>query len=236
MAFLDHYSAVLLDMNGTFMFDCDRFGPGEDYYATYVAAGGRRLDRAALMRIMQAGLDGILRDYETPARYEDFPSVSEAFERYTDAPAAELPLLEQVFARHEIGRVPPATADFLRSLAETHRLGIVSNICAKPDPWLGLFRETGLLSLFSTVVFSSEGRAIKPSHRLFRRALDELPSDATVLFVGDSLVRDILPAKALGLDTVWVAPDGSAHPAADAVIPRLTDLAFLPTHDSLQRR
>lgn len=234
MAFLDNYSAVLLDMNLTFMFDCDRFGPSEDYYATYQAVGGRQLDRAALMRAMQAGLEGMLRDYETPECYENFPSVSEAFQRYTDAPVAELALFEQLFARHEIGVVPPANVDFLRSLAQTHHVGVVSNICAKPEPWLSLFQESGLLPLFRTIVFSSQWRTIKPSHSLFRKALSDLPSDATVLFVGDSLVRDILPAKALGMDTVWLAPEGSTHPAADVVVTRLTDLALLPANNSLQ--
>lgn len=40
MPFLDNFSAILLDMNGTFMFGHDRFGPEEDYYATYCVMGG----------------------------------------------------------------------------------------------------------------------------------------------------------------------------------------------------
>ena len=70
-----------------------------------------------------------------------------------------------------------------------------------------------------------EGRTIKSSPTLFRRALADLSPDATVLFAGDSLDRDIIPAKALGMDTAWIAPPGSAHPAADIVIESLPDLA-----------
>ena len=47
---------------------------------------------------------------------------------------------------------------------------------------------------------------------------------AGVLFVGDSLERDIVPAKALGLATAWIAPAGSMHPAADVVVETLPDL------------
>ncbi len=95
----------------------------------------------------------------------------------------------------------------------------------RPEPWLSKLRQSGLLSLFQTLVFSSEGRSIKPSRLLFDRALAQLPSDSTILFAGDSLERDIIPAKALGLATAWVAPQGSAHPAADFVVRGLTDLA-----------
>ncbi|OLC77215.1 MAG: hypothetical protein AUH78_05035 [Gemmatimonadetes bacterium 13_1_40CM_4_69_8] len=36
-------AAVLLDMNGTFMFQGDRFGTDQDYAATYRTLGGRQL-------------------------------------------------------------------------------------------------------------------------------------------------------------------------------------------------
>jgi putative hydrolase of the HAD superfamily len=79
--------------------------------------------------------------------------------------------------------------------------------------------------LFTALVFSSEGRSIKPSPAIFRRALGHFPSTTAMLFIGDSLERDVIPAKALGLSTVWIAPPGSAHPAADRVVERLPDLA-----------
>jgi putative hydrolase of the HAD superfamily len=85
-----------------------------------------------------------------------------------------------------------------------------------------------LLDMNRTIVFSSEGRTIKPSHTLCQRALADLPPGATVLFAGDSLDRDIIPAKALGMDTAWIAPAGSSHPAADIVIEGLPDLAVAP--------
>jgi len=225
MLFLDRFTVLLLDMNGTFMFDHDRFGPDEDYYATYLSVGGRALDRERLLQIVRTSCEAILRDYYLPERFDDFPSVAEAFTEYGGAPVDEVPVLERLFAAHEMGRVPPAHAAFLRQVARSHHLGIVSNICARPGPWLAAFSESGLLPLFRTIVFSSEGRSIKPSRVLFDRALATVDSGSAVLFAGDSLDRDIIPAKALGLATAWIAPRGSTHPAADVVVESLPDLA-----------
>ena len=205
--YLAQFSAVLFDMNGTFMFGHDRFGPDVDYFETYRALGGSRLDREALQATMTRCLDGLLAAYNDPDRFDDFPPLSEAFVQFGCAPAGDVPLLERVFAIHEIGHVPGAHHAFLRTLAATHWLGVVSNICARPELWLT--RSDDMFSLFQCRVFSSEGRSIKPSPALFRRALDRLPAGARTVFVGDSLERDIVPAKALGLATVWIAPPGS---------------------------
>ena len=40
MRVLDRFKVILLDMNGTFMFGQDRFGPEEDFAATYRRLGG----------------------------------------------------------------------------------------------------------------------------------------------------------------------------------------------------
>ena len=52
---------------------------------------------------------------------------------------------------------------------------------------------------------------MKPSPQLFRKALDAFAVDRTrLVFVGDSLQRDIAGAKAVGLTTVWVNAAGAA--------------------------
>jgi FMN phosphatase YigB (HAD superfamily) len=224
MRFLDNFSVILLDMNSTFMFGHDRFGPEEDFYVTYRATGGRALRRDRLYEIMRATMEPFLHDYYDPKRFDDFPSLAEAFRRYGGAEKDDIPDLERVFAAHEMGQVPPDHEAFLREVSRTHHLGIVSNICARPEPWLAYFAETGLLSLFKTLVFSSECSSIKPSPVLFQRALASVPQDSSILFVGDSLDRDIIPAKALGLHTAWIAPPGSAHPTADIVVEALPQL------------
>ena len=42
------FKILLLDLNGTFMFEQDRFGPEQDYSATYRADGGTRLTAAEI--------------------------------------------------------------------------------------------------------------------------------------------------------------------------------------------
>jgi FMN phosphatase YigB (HAD superfamily) len=225
MRFLDKFSVLLLDMNGTFMFGHDRFGPEQDYCASYRALGGRQLDRQSLLRIIQRTCQAMLRASSLPERFDDFPTLAEALRECGGAEEAEVPILERLFAAHEQGDVPAAHAACLHGLARTHHLGVVSNLWARPEPWVASLRAAGLLSVFRTLVFSSEGRSIKPSSRIFERALRQLPPGSTILFAGDSLERDILPAKGLGLSTAWIAPPGLTHPAADVVAASLLELA-----------
>ncbi|MFO1532771.1 MAG: HAD family hydrolase [Thermoplasmatota archaeon] len=59
----------------------------------------------------------------------------------------------------------------------------------------------------------------KPDAAAFHAVLDRLrvrPEEA--LMVGDSIDFDILPAKALGMQTAWVNPAGASHPQADVVV------------------
>jgi putative hydrolase of the HAD superfamily len=222
--FLDQFDVVLLDMNGTFMFGHDRLGPEEDFHRTYRNLGGWKLDRPALTGIMRSTCDALLCAYDDPAHFDDFPTLREAFPQHGRAPADEIEILEQVFALHELGSCPPDHAEFLHRLAGTHRLGVVSNICAPPSAVETRLREAGLDGVFTHTTFSSAARSIKPSLGIFRRALAAFPADSRVLFVGDSLERDIRPARSLGLGTAWIAPQGSAAREANIVIPSLPDL------------
>jgi FMN phosphatase YigB (HAD superfamily) len=217
-------------MNGTFMFEHDRSGPGEDYFATYRTLGGQHLGRDELLGVFLPSLDDLLRTYETPESFDEFPTLGEVFARH-GAAGGDVPLLERTFAAHEIGSVPGGHASCIERLSETCALGVVSNICAHPDLWLRTCASSAVFEHFRTLVFSSEGRSIKPSPALFQRAMACFPPEAPTLFVGDSLERDIIPARTLGMTTVWIAPPGSAHPAADRVIQALPELLTLsPGH------
>lgn len=135
MSFLNQFDVILLDLNGTFVFGHDRFGPEQDYFTTYQAQGGTRLDRAAVIAMVERCLTEMLRVYVAPACFDDFPTLEEAFSTFVDADARDLPALCATFAAHEIGRIPPAHATLLRQLSITHRLGVVSNICSNPAMW-----------------------------------------------------------------------------------------------------
>lgn len=219
------FKALLLDMNGVFMFGHDRFGPEQDFFATYLACGGGALDAAAVDAAIRATFAGMMTDYRDPARLDDFPSVAEALDRYGAVPEAEVGVLTRAFAVHEQGRVSPEHAACLRRLAGSHRLGVVSNIFAPKAGWLAHFDEIGLGRLWATTVFSSDGRSIKPSPALFRRAIAEIgAAPDEILFIGDNLAADILPAKSLGISTAWVGAYAQPHPAADLAAPSLLAL------------
>jgi putative hydrolase of the HAD superfamily len=219
------HKAILLDMNGTFMFGHDRFGPAEDYFATYQARGGDRLTGPEVQRAIRAVHAQLSADYADPARHDDFPSLAETLRRLVAAPDAELAALERVFAAHELGAVPPDYAACLRRFAAAAPIGIVSNIWARKDPWLAHFETAGVADLWRTLVFSSDGRNMKPSPALFRRAIAHLAMPpADILFIGDTLTADILPAKALGMTTAWVGPKAGPHPAADWTAGSLLEL------------
>ena len=222
--FLDQFDVVLLDLNGTFMFGHDRFGAGEDYFATYRMLGGQRLTRQSVAATMSGCLNGLLRDYDLPSRVDDFPTLAEAFREYGGAADEDIDLLERVFVEHERGVVPASHAQCLRRMRATHQVGVVSNICGRPGTWRAHFAAVGLRSVFTCTVFSSEGRSIKPSPRLFHTALAAFPPGIRAVFVGDNHERDIAPAHALDMATAWIAPPGSVSPVADIVVPSLLEL------------
>jgi len=213
---LSRFTVVLLDMNGTFMFGGDRFGPEQDFAATYRALGGRHLPA----RVVQ---DGVLACFETlgviyddSARCDAFPAVLETLRDLPTTrhlPENELQLLER---DHELGTVPDTYARALKRLAATHRLGVIANIISRKEPWLSEFARAGVLSLFATTVFSSDSRSVKPSRKLFEHALSviQVPRPE-VVFVGDSLRCDIGGAAGAGLASIWIDRAGRGREARD---------------------
>jgi hypothetical protein len=146
MGALDRYRVVLLDLNGTFMFGGDRFGPGEDFHATYRSLGGSSLSAAQVEAAVRSCYARMAIDYEDPARHDDFPRVAEVLRAVAPGlPEAEIDLLDRAFAAHEVGRVPDAHAAFLRRLAGTHRLGLVTNVWSGKGPWLAELGRAGVL-------------------------------------------------------------------------------------------
>jgi putative hydrolase of the HAD superfamily len=146
--------------------------------------------------------------YNDPAYYTDFPPADQYLAqtlRELALPLADLPRLHDVFARHELGHVPDHHCATLHRLAKTHRLGLVSNLWAHKPLFVSALKHCGIHDLFETLVFSSDHNIVKPSPRLFTLALEALNVPAhRVLFIGDSLERDVCGAQALGITTVLV--------------------------------
>jgi FMN phosphatase YigB (HAD superfamily) len=225
MRLVDRFKALLFDMNGTFMFGEDRFGEGEDFHRTYLSSGGNRLSAAEVSRFVRACYEGMSRDYEDAARYDDFPSLLEAFRRYARPPDEELPFLERTFELHELGSVPESSGVVLRRLSQTHRLALVANIWSRKQPWLAEFQRAGIEKVFHCTVFSSDSRSIKPSPTLYESALSGVgarPEDA--LFIGDSIRYDMEGARKVGMTTVWVTSRSVPHPCVDHAVESILEL------------
>ncbi len=124
----------------------------------------------------------------------------------------------------------PDTIDSLRQLRNRFKLAIVSNIDDE------LFADTArrLEIPFDWIITAQQARAYKPSPRMFEYALREIgrPREE-IIHVAQSIYHDIVPARALGLATVWVnrraGREGYGATPAAAATPDLEipDLATL---------
>jgi 2-haloacid dehalogenase len=130
----------------------------------------------------------------------------------------------------------PAFADSPAALArlqERFRLAVITN--CDDDLFAASNRRLGVT--FDHVVTAQQAGSYKPSHRNFELAFERMrTSRERVLHVAQSLFHDHVPAKALGLSTVWVnrrhdRPGSGATPPAEAVpdleVPDMATLAGL---------
>ncbi len=233
--------AVLFDFGGTLDADgqhwSERFARAyrragwpvetDRFQAAFAAAeralAGRNLRgwslRAMLdlqVRLQMGALGGLRPPGEAPSG--EGPATPEAVARFVAAVVD--------FCHEEAAACLRRNRSVLAELrARSYRLGVVANF---PGNLADVCQEFGLADFLDVIVDSTVEGVVKPDPRMFQRALDRLglPPSAG-WFVGDSLDKDIVPARRLGLRTVWVvsAERGpAAHPAADAVIHRLPDV------------
>jgi len=125
----------------------------------------------------------------------------------------------------------PDSADALARLHERFTLGVITNC----DDDLFAASERRLGASFDWVVTAQQAKRYKPNPRGFELMFERvgLPP-ARILHVAQSLFHDHVPAKRLGLSTVWVDRRGSrpgfgATPPAEAtpdlVVPDMATLA-----------
>ena len=119
----------------------------------------------------------------------------------------------------------PEAPTVLASLAQTHKLGVVTNCSER----LGRRAAEAVGAPFAVVVTAERAGYYKPDRRPYQLALDELGVTASqTLFVSGS-AYDLFGTAALGLDTYWHNRVGLPAPAGapGAMIERPT-LAELP--------
>jgi FMN phosphatase YigB (HAD superfamily) len=124
-----------------------------------------------------------------------------------------------------------SSRELLSILARNFRLGVISNFYGNLDRILAQAR---IADLFETVIDSSRVGLFKPDPRIYQAALQAFALPAgQVAVIGDSLGKDCVPAHALGMRTVWLAPasrngrvEANAS-AADYTIRELRELTEL---------
>lgn len=227
--FIDRFDVILLDLMDTLMFGGNRFSDDQDYAQTYRKLGGRYHSDNEVQWVIRQVYDTMNEHYGDPAYYENFRPASTYLVETLDAlglPQTDAARLHHVFAHHELGHVPDSHCHALRQLAKTHRLGLVSNLWSEKALFVRVFRQCHIHHLFETLVFSSDHSLIKPSPKLFEKAISQFNSPPhRILFVGDSPERDMAGAEALGLGTLLVnGGNETAYPG-----PQVRDVAQLLT-------
>jgi len=127
----------------------------------------------------------------------------------------------------------PDSSAALASLHERFRLGVITNC----DDDLFAASARRLKTDFDWVVTAQQARRYKPNPRNFELAFERIGlPPKRILHVAQSLFHDHVPAKRLGLSTVWVdrrhdRPGSGATPPAtatpDLVVPDMASLAAL---------
>ncbi len=92
--------------------------------------------------------------------------------------------------------------NILEQLVDKYSLGLVSNYYGNVEIVL---EELSLKKYFSIIIDSTVIGLRKPDIQIFRLAIDKIKSKPyDTIVVGDSYNNDIVPAKLLGCNTIWI--------------------------------
>jgi len=129
----------------------------------------------------------------------------------------------------------PDSADALARLHRRFKLAVITN--CDDDLFAASNRRLG--DMFDFVLTAQQVGSYKPDHRNFEVAFERIDRPRSrILHVAQSLFHDHVPAKRLGLTTVWVdrrhdRPGSGATPPAEAApdlrVPDMDTLATLAT-------
>ena len=104
--------------------------------------------------------------------------------------------------RTELEQLYEEAPAVIKTLSQKYELGIIAN---QLDGLADRLKEFGLLQYFNYIISSWDLQIMKPDIRIFEYALGKTnctPQEACM--IGDRLDNDILPAKSLGMKTVWI--------------------------------
>ena len=210
---------VVTDLNGVLMFGHDRLDDSEDFASTYRSLGGTQLSGEEVNKLVVSVVGKLYELYENRVYDERFPSVASVAEAETGLPDSEIELLTGVVAHHEMGVIEQPVIDLLVELSLRYKLVLLSNLWSDSSAWLAYFDQLDITRCFAATVFSSDYGINKPSQALFRIALEQSNAEAAgAVMIGDSFERDIVPAKVLGMKTIWITQTLAQAGLADVTL------------------
>ncbi len=223
---------VIFDVGGTLIYsNFEHFERANAWAAALTLRGwGYNLDGEAFTR------DLISLRRHSPKEGKDFRQInttSEALVEITKKHGVRLDeggvgRLEHAFYTPEIAGsvVLPDIVEVIRTLRTQVKLAVISNTRSHHliD---GIVTKLGVREMLEPFITSAEFGFRKPSPQLFKAVLEawQLPAEKVVM-VGDSLRKDVRPAKALGMRTIWQKIDAEADDRSqpDAGVERPEDI------------
>ena len=134
--------------------------------------------------------------------------------------------------RHELEVLYECVPYVLEILSGKYELGVIAN---QTDGLKMRLDQFGILQYFTYIISSWDVQVMKPDARIFEYALSIskcMPENA--FMIGDRLDNDIIPAKQMGMKTIWIKQGFGKlqHPlsedeAPDYVISNLSELLFI---------
>ena len=68
-----------------------------------------------------------------------------------------------------------------------------------------ILKRENIEQYFKKIIISEEVKERKPSLKIYLKAFESIPKEEyeKIIFVSDELLEDLIPAKLLGIKTVW---------------------------------
>ena len=93
----------------------------------------------------------------------------------------------------------------LKKLSDINiQMGIITN--GDSENQRSKLKKTGITDFFSPIIISSEVGISKPDLKIFQKAMELAnSSESETWYIGDSLEHDIVPARKLGINTLYLS-------------------------------
>ncbi len=220
---MGYFFTAMLDLGGFKVLTFDCYGTLIDWETgifsalrPILAAHGKSITDSALLELYS--------DLEVEAERGEFQSYREVLQsvvrgfgqRLGFTPTtAEIRSLPQSLATWRPFR---DTVPALLELKKRYQLAVISNV----DDDLFASTAPQLKVSFNHVITAGQARCYKPCLEIFKMAVTRIGvPPAHMLHIGQSIYHDVIPAKSLGISTVWVnrpspRPGAGAAKAASA--------------------